>query len=1168
MNLCAMKIVVSFFVFIASLMLIDVSAQEADTTWVQTYTWDSQNNPETAYDSPGRKWFDFPANDNDSSYQKILMYYNLKCFEDGTAGNLGYACGEWDYLSYSYLFDHTGELDSNQLSHPQWLIDDLTFESDTLIMNPEGGLPMDTVRWTYLDYGLVPVGSAYEAAPSDGPSDWTDLDWLTSEFPGGKMQWLWSADELDALGWEALSVSGLEFSALSGLETRDAAQWSAYWVEVDSLTEFHVGEPVASAMVFDASHSGRFIWDSPLQWNGTSHLVIECQWFGYEEAIDWSSVEGTHSPQKTWQAGTAGEFVAFDGNDRIDVSMAWLDSISDAVTLEFWQRGTEAFQPENNSICEGVNASSQREINIHLPWSNSRIYWDAGYDGGYDRIDQAANAEDYEAKWNHWAFTKDAVAGNMTVHLNGNVWHTDSNKDNAFGEMVRFHIGCDENGGNDYRGDVDEFRVWSKALDAQTIADYYDRPVDSNHPELNHLQMDLSMNYNVEVGAVGVSEEWVLHGNAGVKRHHPKDAFFNPGSMPNQQRPALTWWYGDSEEVDPVVVDHAQRIPATSVVEWTVVGNGVDPVSVDYGWPADLSRTIVTPEGDLLASFPLEGETTVYQNASLDYFSPAFDVIDRYELARFITPYGIGLTLDDDGWTWVFDVSDFAHLLRDSVELQAGNWQELLDMKFAFISGTPPRDVKRMDSFWKGQYNLASFDENITDYIFTPQEGEEMFKLRTRASGHGFGSGNNCGEFCYNNHSVKVDGDLQWSWEVMRECADNPLYPQGGTWIYDRAAWCPGAPVDTKEFELTPFVVGQDEFAVDYDITYDPDGNYRFEGQVVAYGPPNMQYDVEVSQILAPSDDKVESRLNPVCKSPKVVIRNNGADILTACTIDFGVEGGEIATYMWEGELSFMESEEVVLTYDDPILWEGEDQEWLVFEVEVSNPNGQLDQEPRNNGGSSRFHRVPTWSYSDLDDNRIIIWTKTNLAPYETSVEITDADDNIVWERGYSTANFTHRDTISLNQGCYRVTINDSGDDGQDFWANSDGSGYTRLKKVSGGNFINFEPDFGKFVSQAFFFQTNVVTVNEILEVDARGLVVFPNPSDGEVKLRLSGFANGDNLRWLCYNVMGQQVKSGLMSHVSGQLNVLDLASLTQGSYAIVVLDEDGSRWTEWVQFH
>ena len=64
-------------------------AQDPDTTWVQTFTWEAQNNPATAYDSPGRRWFDFPASDNDSSYQKVLMYYNLKCFEDGTAGTWG-----------------------------------------------------------------------------------------------------------------------------------------------------------------------------------------------------------------------------------------------------------------------------------------------------------------------------------------------------------------------------------------------------------------------------------------------------------------------------------------------------------------------------------------------------------------------------------------------------------------------------------------------------------------------------------------------------------------------------------------------------------------------------------------------------------------------------------------------------------------------------------------------------------------------------------------------------------------------------------------------------------------------------------------------------------------------------------------------------------------------
>ena len=55
-----------------------------------------------------------------------------------------------------------------------------------------------------------------------------------------------------------------------------------------------------------------------------------------------------------------------------------LDGIGAEVTVEFWQRGNEIFQPENNSICEGFNALNQRELNIHLPWSNGRVYWDAG----------------------------------------------------------------------------------------------------------------------------------------------------------------------------------------------------------------------------------------------------------------------------------------------------------------------------------------------------------------------------------------------------------------------------------------------------------------------------------------------------------------------------------------------------------------------------------------------------------------------------------------------------------------------------------------------------------------------------------------------------------------------------------------------------------------------
>ena len=113
-------------------------SSSADTTTVQTYTFEAQNNPETAYDSPGRRWFNFPPADNGVEYGKVLMEYSLKCFEDGTAGNLGFACGEWDYLSYTYLFDHTGLLDSAALQHPFQLLADAAFDTANVVPFVDG----------------------------------------------------------------------------------------------------------------------------------------------------------------------------------------------------------------------------------------------------------------------------------------------------------------------------------------------------------------------------------------------------------------------------------------------------------------------------------------------------------------------------------------------------------------------------------------------------------------------------------------------------------------------------------------------------------------------------------------------------------------------------------------------------------------------------------------------------------------------------------------------------------------------------------------------------------------------------------------------------------------------------------------------------------------------
>ena len=1160
------------------LMVLSLSAfgDPGDTTWVQTYTWEAQDNPATAYESPGRRWFNFPSGE-DTTYRKILMYHRLKCFENGTAGNLGFPCGEWDYLTYNHLFDHTGELDSTALFHPLYLVNDVDFETADLILAPEGGIPHDTVLHT--------TSVAFHEFP-DSSTTWSDMTGL----PNGEMmtsslgnerrhQWMWHAHELDSLGWSpdehvwrwALPRAG-NLSASSARRVTLRARWTAQ-TSLESMSSTGwttlVDGPVSAG---DFSASWVLDFQQSLVRQEGLNLVLDLALEGVvaEEGNAWNAL-GHEAPDSLGlmcapQAPGAAQWVRLDGGDRLEIDPMALWALDSMVTVECWIRGDAAILPANTTLFEGVDAADQRQLNVHAPWSNGRMYWDAGFDGGYDRIDQAASETQYEGQWVHWAFTKDAAAGVMQMHVNGQLFHSGGDKDNVISDIVRMNLGGSAYGTNGYPGDIAAFRVWDAALSSETLALWRDRAsMDAllDHPQADALLGAINMlGENGEVTNQGALAGWI-HGDAGRFPFAAREAFLDPA--PWGQRPALVL-QGGAEPMTAIgeaIVATAVARPPVSLTQWEVQGNDVGWMDLHYGWPAGSSTYVLNDFGDTLAVHAVEGEATTYNNQTLAYWGAPFEVIDRYELARYITPYGINLTLGPDGWAWVFDVTDYAPLLKDSVELQCGNWQELLDLKFAFIEGTPPRDVKRVDAFWKGLHYLSNWDETVLPHAYAPGEDESMWRLKTRASGHDFGQGNNCGEFCYNTHSVKVDGQQQWSWEIMQECADNPLYPQGGTWIYDRAGWCPGAPVRTEDLELTPLVEGQESFEVEYDVTYDPYGNYRMEGQIIGYGSPNMTHDVEIMDILAPNEDKLKSRFNPVCEQPVVRIRNNGSAPLDAVNVTFGISGGELETetLSLEPPMAFLEERDVALPYTASAYVVGDDEETLRFEVDVEVANA-LDEEGSNGWMSSSFQRPPTWQYNDLDDNRIIVWTKTNNVPGETSVEITRADGGIQWARSYSEPNTTYRDTVELNQGCYRMTVLDSGDDGLDFWANNDGSGFVRLKKVAGGNFHIFESDFGKSISQAFYWATNLYSEVEEESTIAGDVAVFPNPFQETLTLVPAGLRG--NVQWQAYTVQGQLLEQGQWSISSSERCELETVDWPKG-IVVVVVHQGSQSWTRWV---
>ena len=87
----------------------NISAQ--DTTWVQTFTFDSI--------STRRADFEFPATLDEQRFEKVLMYYKLKCSPLTTWDQ--YNCGEWDYLTYTRVFDHTGFFDSVRVDSVKYL---------------------------------------------------------------------------------------------------------------------------------------------------------------------------------------------------------------------------------------------------------------------------------------------------------------------------------------------------------------------------------------------------------------------------------------------------------------------------------------------------------------------------------------------------------------------------------------------------------------------------------------------------------------------------------------------------------------------------------------------------------------------------------------------------------------------------------------------------------------------------------------------------------------------------------------------------------------------------------------------------------------------------------------------------------------------------------------
>jgi hypothetical protein len=509
-----------------------------------------------------------------------------------------------------------------------------------------------------------------------------------------------------------------------------------------------------------------------------------------------------------------------------------------------------------------------------------------------------------------------------------------------------------------------------------------------------------------------------------------------------------------------------------------------------------------------------------------------------WEIARYITPYGIGLDLGE-GWTWVFDVTDYAPMLRDSVHLTAGNFQELLDLKFYMIEGTPPRDVKKIEKVYSGYWNLAEFPEKVPPKTIQLIDEASTFKVKTRTSGHRFDNPTNCAEFCYKIHSVDVNGETIHDWQIIEECSDNPLYPQGGTWIYDRAGWCPGAKVTEHDIEITPYITA-DSVELDYNSQPDPYGQYVLEVQLFSYGDPNFDVDAAVDNVIVPNNMEVYGRFNPSVSNPVIVIQNRGGDTLYNVDITYGPAGSS-KTFTWNGELGMMDKEEVILepfTYEELVDGNGR------FLVSLSNPNNTADENTLNDTYESSYDMPPVYP------GTIVIKFKTNKAASQNEYEIFDRDGNLVFEKREFENNTLYVDTVTFVEGAFDFYLHDSGDNGISFWANSEGSGSLKFYDLNDDLLVNFNPDFGDEIYHSFYMD---MFVGEADISDKQvAFDVLPNPADGRFTISYA-MKEEREVSFVIYNASGQVVwETAVEGRYHDKLRV-NLRGMAPGMYTCIM---------------
>ena len=1086
----------------------------------------------------------FP-DDPSLSFSKILMKYNMRC-KDGlvsTGQNRNRGCGEWDYSCNTYIHDSTkvDSLLSKQTSH---VITQFTGSSFSYTSIP--------IYNYYLNYQTnVSIDSIINESQSTvGTGNIALKDVLPTNNLNGKTQFVFTSNELFAAGVTTGLINGIGINVLASGSNPDFLRVRIKPIsdsiltgsdpQLIGFTEVYFKNTVLSTGL------NRLQFHTPFSWNGTDNLLFEFS-FTNNQSTTAIDVAGHLLTQNRSLHTSGDKFLNFNGLNYIEAIQykgiegnnprtieAWIKTVTGGKEIVSW--GRDAASEKWNFLIE-QNGKLRVEVN-----------------GGY--LFGTTDLRDNE--WHHITCT---FSGNnvnqVKLYVDGVLETIGGQGARAVTTNITNGINLRITRGTNNRyfiGVIDEVRVWDTSLTALEIQEWMRQSLHAGHPKFSHLQASYSIN---ETSGISIIDSTSFNRNANVVNGGFRSVIsgidlFKEFSAKNT-RPNITFYQGTYNltlTVDTIVDSVLQLPHAVTAYQihpktGTIYSDSISS-TLNYFWQAGYSYTIDT-NGIAIDSAQVvsQGNITIQ---SLEYYR-RFPM--KYEILSFVTPYGIGVDFGMEGKTWTFDLTDFSPVLKGNKRLTmewGGQWQEEMDIQFEFIVGIPPRDIVDIEQIWrvtKPSYTSIANNDAFEPRNFQLNSLGKSFMIKSAITGHG-----QEGEFIPRNHIIDVNNSsLRETWQVWKTCGENPVHPQGGTWIYDRAGWCPGMATDIREIDITSKVNAGNSTRIEYGVQSASGATeYIVNNQLVTYGNPNFNLDASISEIKSPTTAIEYGKTNYICANPTIVIQNTGTTAITSLDIYYWInDSQEKEIFNWTGNLGFLEKEDVILPTGGKTIWKAMKPSGNKFYARVDKPNAGADQYEFNNSMRSEFE-IP-----DVLPRNFVMWFRTNNAANENKLFIHDEYGNEVFRRVSFQNNTDYKDTLSLGHGCYTLFLEDTDGDGIDFWANNDGSGFFRITTTDspfGSTILNLEPDFGSFI-QLNFTIDNPLSFEEFQLIKNGGIKVYPNPASDKLFVEFSDYKNQ---QVVIYNSAGQEIS--LIPTINSNKLVFDVQNLNKGIYLISVLSE------------